>query len=47
MWGPGFRSAHPGYELAGAGDAAFFSVGARSSDLDKLSGRLTTCPQAN
>src|SRR5438132_1174072 len=30
-----------------AGDAAFFSVGARSSDLDKLSGRLTTCAQAN
>src|SRR6266446_1172647 len=30
-----------------AGDAAFFSVGARSSDLDKLSGRLTTCSQAN
>src|SRR5262249_39178079 len=37
MRGPGFRSAHPGYELAGMGDAAFFGIGARSSDLDNVS----------
>src|SRR5262249_57281397 len=44
---PGFRSAHPGYELAGMGDAAFFGIGARSSDLDKRPGRLPTWRQAN
>src|SRR2546422_1029303 len=29
------------------GDAAFFGIGGRSSDLDKRPGRLTTCRQAN
>jgi len=41
------RTERAACQLMGVADARFSGGGARSSDLDKRPGRLTTCPHAN